>query len=406
MKNFRNYFAIVLGAAALVFVSCASVQNSGKAKPAAVLPLNAGWYQYDSDRTWKGIEDEYNFELSTGMKMVMETTWKYTGVVCRFEDGVLYDPVSEVELLIDREGGISCAQNISIKGNMEKNGRFFWGGLKEEHGRLNSISVKGTLIPLPPSARGGREFEGIYRLRHAATNKEILANIADGFYTWKYLDGEDAGFSPWPTLIAPDGSFGFSIEITTVAKMGEIASTNMSTLFSAEGKVIPGQSISLEEVSRSSGQGFDQGGAPQAYAGTAIHSGEYPNEAIPADIESLVRSGRSAIKAEPKPNRTQYPAWYLKLPVKSGFMYAAGEKTFDVKETAFAMAEAAAAANLAEQIRVHIENTTVEVSNDRQTIIDERIKSESLQRMNFKIIERVYNEETHTAFALAELAVN
>jgi hypothetical protein len=242
VRHKSRFFPVVFFTAALLYFSCASVKEPG-GKPdiqEVLLPLKAGWYQYDSDRTWKGIEDERNFELSTGMKMVMETTWKYTGVVCRFEDDVLFDPVSEIELLIDREGRISCAENISIRGSMEKDGRFFWCGVKEEHGRLQSIFVKGTLLPLPPSGRGGREFEGVYRLRHAATDREILANISDGFYTWKYLDEEDAGFSPWPTLIKPDGSFGFSIEISTVAKMGELISTNMSTRFSAEGKVIPG----------------------------------------------------------------------------------------------------------------------------------------------------------------------
>ena len=36
-----------------------------------------------------------------------------------------------------------------------------------------------------------------------------------------------------------------------------------------------------------------------------------------------------------------YPLWYLNLPVKPGFIYAAGEKTFNVRETAFVLAEAA-----------------------------------------------------------------
>jgi hypothetical protein len=134
-----------------------------------------------------------------------------------------------------------------------------------------------------------------------------------------------------------------------------------------------------------------------------IRSAEFPNEAIPADIETLVRSGRASIKAEPKPNRTKYPSWYLNLPSKPGYIYAAGEKTFAVKDTAFALAEAAAAANLAEQIRVRIESSLTEVSTNNKTMIDERIKSEAIQRVNYKIVERYYNEETHTAFVLAEM---
>jgi len=403
MKNY--FFAAFLAA---VLVSCASVQDAGsKKKPQpAMLPLSAGWYQYDFERTFKGIEDEYNFNISTGMKMVQELTWKYTGVVCCFEDGVLYDPVTAIELLIDRNGGISCAENISIRGNLGNDGRFFWSGLKEEHGRLNSISVKGTLTPLPASVRGGREFDGVYHMTDTGTGRQQLAKISGGFYTWNYIDDKETGFTPWPTLIRPDGSFSFSMDMTTVMEMGELSRVNFSTGSEVKGKVIPGQGISLEEISRSSGQGLDQKSAPQIYSGTAIRSGEFPNEVIPADIENLIRAGRAAVRIEPKPNHAKYPSWYLKLPVKPGFIYAAGEKTLEVKETAFAMAEAAAAANLADQIRVHIESTIVEVSRDRQTMVDERIKSESLQRLNYRIIERVYNEETHTAFVLAEWAVN
>jgi hypothetical protein len=267
---------------------------------------------------------------------------------------------------------------------------------------MNSIFVKGTLSPLPVSVRGGPEYDGVYRMADTGTGREILANISEGFYTWHYLDGEEAGFTPWPTLVQADGSFSFSMDLTTVMEMGELAKMNYSTGFEMQGKVIPGQGISMEEVTRSAGLGQDHGNVPQTYAGTVIRSGEIPNEAIPANIESLIRSGRAIIKAEPKPSRTKYPSWYLNLPVKPGFIYATGEKTFAVKETAFAMAEAAAAANIAEQVWVRIESSFTDVSNNRGTRTDESIKTETLQRLNYRIIEQVYNEETSTAFVLAE----
>jgi hypothetical protein len=403
----RHLFAAVF--AAIVLFSCASTQGAGKIKN--LLPLSAGWYQYDFERTFKGIEDEYNFALSTGMKMVQEITWKYTGVVCRFEDGALYDPVTGIELLIDNAGRISCAENVSIRGTVNRNGSFHWSGLREEHGRLNSIFVKGTLTPLPPSARGGREFDGVYQMTDSGTGRRQLVKISDGFYTWDYLDKEERRFTPWPVLIQPDGSFSFSMDITTVMEMGEFSRVNYSTGFLSEGKVIPGQGISMEEVTRSAGQSAnlqsgDQRGAPQTYSGTAIRSGEFPNEAIPQDIENLVQAGRKAVRAAPKPVRANYPSWYLNLPAKTGFIYAAGEKTFDVKETAFAMAQAAAAATLADQIMSRIKSETVEVSTNAGTMIDERIRSEALQRLNYRIVEQTYNEGTRTAFVLLEMAMN
>jgi hypothetical protein len=409
MRTIKIFFSIAFFTSATIFFSCTSTGASREqALPMqpVLLPLQPGWYQYDFENTVKGIEDEYNFAMSTGMKMVQEITWKYTGVVCRFEDGVLYDPVSGIELSIAADGQISCTENISIRGTLEKNGRFFWSGLKEEHGRLNSLVVKGTLTPLPASVRGGREYNGVYCMIDSGTGREILANISDGFYTWRYIDGEEAGFTPWPMLIQADGSFSSSMDITTVMEMGDFAKTNYSTGFEMQGKVIPGQGISMEEVTRSTGLGQDQGGAPQTYVGTILRSGEIPNEAIPADIENLVRSGRAAVKAEPKPNRAQYPSWYLDIPVKSGFIYAAGEKTFANKETALAMAEAAAAANIAEQLWVRIESSITDITNNAGTRTDERSKSEALQRLNYRIVEQVYNEQTHTAFVLAETEAN
>jgi hypothetical protein len=402
MKTKNLFYAFVIVAAIMTICSCASTGESRGGRQSNLLPLQPGWYQYDFERTFKSIEDEYNFALSTGMKMVQEVSTKYTGVVCRFEDGVLYDPVTGIELAIAANGSINCAENVSIRGTLEKSGRFFWSGLKEEHGRMNGITVKGTLTPLPASIRGGAEYDGVYRMTDSGTGRAILARIADGFYTWRFFDDEEAGFTPWPTMIQTDGSFSFSFDMTTVAEMGDFAKSNFTTGFEVNGKVVPGKGISMEEVTRSAGLGQDQGGTPQSYAGTVLRSGEIPNEAIPANIERLVSSGRAAVKAEPKPNRAQYPAWYLNIPVKAGFIYATGEKTFAVKETALAMAEAAAAANIAEQRWVRIESSITEQTTNSQTRTDERSKSETLQQLNYRIIEQVYNEATKTAFVLAE----
>ena len=374
-----------------------------------MLPLSNGWYQYDSERTFKGIEDEYNMRLSLGVKVVQEITWNYTGVVTNFADGALYDPITKIELLIDNKGNISCAENVSIRGAVHRDGSFRWNGLHEENGRLNSIFVKGTLTPLPASVRASPAFDGVYHMTDQGTGRQQLVKISDGFYTWAFLGGEDPPFTPWPTLIHPDGTFSFGMDITLVMGMGDLTS-NFTNGFSSDGKVIPGQGISMEEVTRSAGLdrldrlGSDQGGKPQIYSGTVIRSGEFPNEAIPADIGSMVSGGRSTARAAPRPDRANYPSWYLNLPSKAGFAYAAGEKTFDDKETAFAMAEAAAAAALADQIMVRIQSASTEVSNNAGTRIEDHIRSEALQRLTYRVAERTYNEKTGTAFVLLEMA--
>ena len=403
--------------AALVFLSCATQGDSqgdtqGGARRANLLPLTNGWYQYDSERTFKGIEDEYTMSQSLGVKVVQEITYKYTGVVANFADGALYDPITKIELLIDSKGAISCAENVSIRGAVSRNGSFQWNGFHEEHGRLNSIFVKGTLTPLPASVRAGPAFDGVYHMTDQGTGRQQLVKISGGFYTWAFLGGEESPFTPWPTLIRPDGTFSFGMDITTVMEMGE-SRMNFTNGFSSDGKVVPGQGISLEEVTRSAGLantglssaglGSDQGGKPQVYSGAVIRAGEFPNEAIPADINSMVSGGRSAARAAPRPDRANYPSWYLNLPSKAGFAYAAGEKTFADKETAFAMAEAAAAAQLADQIMVRIQSASTEVSNNAGTRIEEHIRSEALQRLSYRVAERTYNEKTGTAFVLLEM---
>ncbi|GHU04940.1 hypothetical protein FACS1894147_10580 [Spirochaetia bacterium] len=397
--------AVITALVTGLFFSCASASGpgsgAGKAKDAPLLPLQTGWYQYDFERTFKAIEDEYTFFAGYGMKMVQEVTYKYSGTVSYFEDGALYDPVMALELLIDDEGNISSAENASVQGTLDKDGRFFWSGFDSSNGRLNSVFVKGTLTPLPASVRGGPEFDGVYHLTDTGTGRKQLVNISNGFYTWQFIDGEETGFTPWPTLIHPDGTFSTGLEMTTVTAMG--ASTmNYSTSVVTQGKIVPGQSISTEEFSSTAGMG-EGGAAPHVYAGAMVRAGEYPNEAIPKDIDALIKSGKEKIKAEPKIDKTKYPAWFLKPPRKTGFLYAAGEKTFDNKETALAMAKAAAAAGIAELVKVRIEETIVELTDAAGTRTDSRIQTEAMENLPYKIVEQLYNDATHTAYVLAEL---
>jgi len=377
---------IVLSISLLLCLSCTSVKDEKKSDPAKF--MKNGWYMFDFECTYKGIEDEYNQAYITKTRIVQELVYKYTGVVCYFEDGVLYDPVMKVELLVNGDGVINCAENISIRGKLEKDGRIIWSGLKEEYKRLTGIFVKGTLRPLSDSDLAGKEYDGVFHITDSRSKKEQLVNVKNGFYTWKYLDGQEAEFTPWPVLTRPDGSVSCGMEITSVKEIGESSRVSYTTIFSLKGKIVPGQKISIDEIPLSSGAAREQKDAVRSYTGTLIRPGEYPGDAIPKDIDSLVKAGRAAIKAEPKPNLAKYPSWYLKLPVKPGVVYATGEKTSTVKNTALALAEAAAA-GLAEQTRAYIEGN----------------KSKPTQQLDYKVIERHYNEETHTAFVLAEIAL-
>jgi hypothetical protein len=337
------------------------------------------------------------------MRMVQEVTYRYSGVVCRYEEGALYEPVMGIELAIDGTGLITSAENPSIRGSLGEDGRFFWGGLRDEQGSLTAVYIQGHLSPLPPEVRGGPEFDGVYRLIDPGTGREQLAQVGEGFYTWRYLDGEEAGFSPWPTLVDPGGGFGVDLEITTVLELGTFSRADYSTAFSSRGTIVPGAGISLEEFSRTVGTGKSPEGPPQVYAGTLIRAGEYPNEEIPPGIETLVRAGKAAIRAAAKPDRAAYPPWYRKPPVKEGFLYGAGEKTFEHRDTALALAEAAAAANVAEQRRIRIETLERDQNSGTVTRQESLIRTGSLENLPYRVMERTYHPETQTAFVLVEL---
>jgi hypothetical protein len=88
------------------------------------------------------------------MEMTLEVTVRQDGTVAYCEEGVLYDPVLDRCLSVDGEGRIRGLENPGVSGTLSENGNFFWTGFTEEHGRLNHVTVKGSLVPLPPSARG------------------------------------------------------------------------------------------------------------------------------------------------------------------------------------------------------------------------------------------------------------
>lgn len=397
----RFGFFVATFAVAFVLFSCATLGGTGK--KVNMLPLADGWYQYDFTRTFRGVEDEQTYAVNYGVQYFQEITYRYSGVVVSVDGGFLLDPIMEVELYVDADGQISSQENMSIMGSVNKDGTFQWSGLTEEHGRLNSVFVSGALTFLPDSLRGGPEFDGVFHMEDPTTGKQILARISDGFFTWSYMDGGEAGFTPWPTLIRPDGSFSGGLDMTTMLEMVGISRQDFTTGFSIEGQVIPGQGISMEEISITAGMETQKAPEPQVFSGTTIRSGQFPNEAIPDNIETMVSEGRSEVRAQPRPNRENYPRWYLSPPRKKGFISAVGEKTFAVRETALTMAEAAAAATLANQIRLQIVNETIDVSGNAGTMTDDRIRTQALERLRYNVVEQFYNQETQTAFVLLEM---
>jgi hypothetical protein len=366
------------------------------------LPLVSGWYLYDFERTFKGIEDEYSFIQSTGMRMVEEITVRQRSTLSYCEDGVLHDPVLDIYLSVDETGEIRSINSPGISGSLSKNGAFFWSGLTEQNGRLNHVAVTGTLTPVPPSARGDSRYDGLYHLTDTGTGRQQLALVKDGFYTWSYIDGEEAGFTPWPTLIRPDGSFGFDMEWTTVLEMGE-SKANYSTGFTAEGKIDPAFGISLEILSHTAGATDGGNERPEIYTGIMARTAEFSNEQVPVNVGAALPAAVEAAKATPAPDWSGFPSWYLNPPVRGNAVFGVGQKTFPNRDTAFAMAEAAAAADIALRLRMRIENRIEESESEAGRRAESVITIESLEKIPYRVAERIYREDTETAFVLLEL---
>lgn len=374
----------------------------GDAERPSLLPLASGWYLYDFERTFKGVEDEYTFTQSTGMKMVQEVTVKQKGTVTWCEEGVLHDPVLDMYLSVDGEGRIRSIENPTVSGTLSENGAFFWSGLTEQHGRLNHVAVTGSLTPLPLPARGDSRYDGLYHLTDTGTGRQQLALVKDGLYTWSYIDGGEAGFTPWPTLIRPDGSFGFDMEWTTVLEMGE-SRANYSTGFIAQGQIDPAVGISMEILSHTAGAADGGGERPEIYTGIMARTAEFPNEQIPVDTGTALPAAVEAARKAPAPDWSGYPSWYRNPPVKENMIFGAGQKTFSVRDTALAMAEAAAAADIALRLRMRIESRIEERENAAGRRAESLITIEARDNIPYRVAERIYQEDTETAFVLLEL---
>jgi hypothetical protein len=404
-KRCMNFAGLGVAFVAVLLFSCASGPGKDVLEPpeASLLPLAPGWYLYNFERTFKGVEDEYHFAQSTGMKMVQEVTVKQNGAVTWCEDGVLHDPVLDMYLSVDGEGRIRGVDNPGVSGTLSKGGAFFWSGFTEQNGRLNHVAVRGSLIPLPPRARGDGRYDGLYHLTDTGTGRRQLALVKDGLYTWSYIDGEAAGFTPWPTLIRPDGSFSFDMEWTTVLRMGE-SRADYSTGFVAEGRIDPAVGISLEILSHTAGA-VNGGGGPEIYTGVMARTAEFPNEQIPADVGTALPAAVRAAKKAPPPDWSGYPAWYRDPPVRENALFGVGQKTFSDRDTAFAMAEAAAAADIALRIRMRIEGRIEERENESGLRAESVINIEAMEKIPYRVAERIYREDTQTAFVLLELSL-
>jgi hypothetical protein len=264
------------------------------------------------------------------------------------------------------------------------------------------VAVKGFVVPLPPSSRGDGRYDGLYHLTDTGTGRVQLALVKDGLYTWTYTDGEDAGFTPWPTLIRPDGSFAFDMEWTTVLEMGE-SKANYSTGFTAEGKIDPSSGISLEFLSHTAGAQDGGGESPAIYTGIMVRTAEFSNEALPQDAAAALPAAAGAARKAPLPDQSGYPSWYHNPPARGNALFGVGQKTFTDRDTAFAMAEAAAAADIALRLRMRIESRIEASETESGRRADSVISIEALERIPYRVVERIYREETGTAFVLLEM---
>jgi hypothetical protein len=199
------------------------------------------------------------------------------------------------------------------------------------------------------------------------------------------------------------------MEISTVMVMGEVSQANYSTGYETSGRIIPPGSgggqpgISLQTLSHTGGISTGGEGTPQVYGGTVIREGEFPNEKIPQGVEGTLRPRVAAAKKAPGADWARLPSWYRELPSKPGYVYAAGQKTFADRDTAIALAEAAAAADLAAWLESRVESEMTEQESEEGSRRESRISAESTGTFTYRVAETFYDEAAGTAYVLLEL---
>ena len=368
------------------------------------LPLSDGWYCYDFKRTYRGIENEYNFFESTGMSFFQELTWKQKGTIIYAEGEVFCDPLLDIVFIVDDKGTLRSLNNPTIIGTIRNDGSFFWSGRIDQYETLNNVYVEGVLIFISSEMKASSQYDGLYHMTNSSTGREQLCRVNDGFYTWTYIDkNEGDQLEPLPLLVSPDGAFSLNLEVTNILEIGKTTSTHNSVESHIGGQIIPGESIRMQEFTKSSARsGNSEYQTPTVYAGIITRDAQYPNEVVPLNVRDSIQKPLRSGKTAGRVNSSLYPEWYFNPPHKSGYVYAIGEKTFDDEKTALALATVIAAADIAVQIKVFLKSELLDIQNNSGQSIDNRISLESIEQLNFRVVEQQYDSERSTAFVLLE----
>lgn len=370
-----------------------------------MLPLEDGWYVYDFERKMKGVEAEYMFTAQTGgMQMVQEITLLQKGTVIRIQNGSFLDPSILIDFSVDDSGNITSAGNPSISGAVFENGELMWSGFVDS-GLLSHYEICGTLVPISESMRASADYNGTYRIKDQNSGRQQLVAVNDGLYTWRYLDYQEGDelFEAWPTLVRPNGAFGFEMELTTVLDMVNISRADFSTQIVMEGRIDPAAGLSMQQLVSTAGIGVQaQKQEPSVFSGNRISESEYSPADLPQSALAVLAAknpeSSSAYKKE-----ADEPDWYSHQTRKEGFMTAVGRKQFADPSIALSMAEAVAAADLASRVKLRLKSEYATAVNPETQSMDRTIDAQSLLRLPYAVAEQKYSETTGTAWVMLEL---
>jgi hypothetical protein len=402
MRKTVVVFIALTASILLCFCTSSPAKTAVTDKQKIFLPPAEGWYLYDFDQLLKSIENEYSY-AQEGIALKSEVTKKQRGTIAWCEDGIIYDPVLEIALSVDSTGNIHSPENATVKGLLKADGSFYWTGMVDQSGGLTHATVTGKLGAITSEMRAGKEFDGLFLLTDNGTGRKQIARVQDGFYTWRYDDDEEVLLTPWPMLIRPDGTFDSSLEMIVVMEIGGYGGTNFGNAVSTAGCIIPGEGISLEVSVISSGLiGTESAPDVQIYGGVQIYNNEVPNDAIPQGVDTLIKVKAVEIKKQSAADTSTYPVWYIQPPSKQNFIYASGYSRFENEKIALDLAEAAAAAEISAQIKVRVQSETLETSTGNNTRIDSRLKTETTEKIVYKVLKRMYRAGTGEAFVLLE----
>lgn len=399
----KKLYSLLLSAMSLaLFFSCASA-------PSTQFPPD-GVYSYDFERYVDCVEAVSAFR-SYGMDAYQNILKKSWGNAVLMQGGLFVEPETRILLAISQSGEVSSPENPSITGTYKRNGDFFFQGYYEENAQVQKIAVSGTLLFSKRESRAPAAYDGDFVLTDNGTERKQNVRIEDGLYLWEFAEKADGDFETWPVIVGADGSIDCGFELTMRSGVKGLSDMLVSSTNQSAGKILPGGTIQLQTLTRTSGTG--QVGEENTISYLGVRGTENFNqiqkEATQSEITKKLTKSKEKIQ---NPRKENPPEWYADfIPNDAETLYGTARKTHDDKETALRIAETTAASQIKMTLSCDIstrsegkKSMSQGSTNASESSFFRAVDSFSSIHIPYTVQNSAYDEKTKTAYVVVTFA--